>query len=166
MKNVEVYGFSIYLNKLYLHQTSQTFIIKIFIAPPKIGPFDFGDGPLNYGEPTSAVCTILGGDLPMNITWLLNGYPIDLDIGITVGSMGKRTHILNIDSVSQNHAGNYTCSALNKAGIAQHTAELIVNGLFNLALRRSVDGKFYFCRTSYLILSYPIMQLSQTNIFM
>lgn len=71
----------------------------------------------------------------MNISWLLNGYPIDLDMGITVGSMGKRTHILSIDSVSQNHAGNYTCSALNKAGIAQHTAELIVNGLFILAFK-------------------------------
>lgn len=98
-------------------------------APPKIAPFFFGDGPLNFGEPTSVTCIILGGDLPMNVTWLLNGYPIDSDMGITMGSMGKRTHVLNIDSASENHAGNYTCNAKNTAGIDQHTAALIVNGL-------------------------------------
>lgn len=71
----------------------------------------------------------MSGDLPMNVTWLLNGYPIDDDMGITLGSMGKRTHILNIDSASESHAGKYTCVAENIAGVAEHTAELIINGL-------------------------------------
>lgn len=100
--------------------------------PPKIAPFDFGEEPLNFGEPSSVGCVILGGDLPINVTWFKDGYPIDVDIGITFANLGKRTHILNIDNASENHTGNYTCNALNSAGIAQHSATLIVNGLFTL----------------------------------
>lgn len=98
--------------------------------PPKIAAFDFGEETLNFGDPVSVNCFIMSGDLPMNVTWLLNGHPIDFDIGITLGSMGKRTHILNIESASDIHAGNYTCNAQNNAGVVQHTALLVVNGLF------------------------------------
>lgn len=72
----------------------------------------------------------MSGDLPINVTWLLNGYPIESDMGISLGSMGKRTHILNIESASDIHAGNYTCKAENDAGTAQHTTLLVINGLF------------------------------------
>lgn len=102
-------------------------------------------------------CIILGGDLPINVTWLLNGYPIESDLGITLGSMGKRTHILNIDSASENHAGNYTCFAQNYAGIAQHTSILIVNGLFIY----SVDCYHLYLISLNFIFSFtPIIPIS------
>lgn len=96
---------------------------------PKIAAFDFGDETLNFGDAVTVNCVTMSGDLPMNVTWLLNGYPIESDLGITLGSMGKRTHILNIDSATENHAGNYTCFAQNVAGTAEHTATLVINGL-------------------------------------
>lgn len=58
---------------------------------PKIAAFDFGDESLNFGDPVSVNCVIMSGDLPMNITWLLNGDPIDEELGLTIASLGKRT---------------------------------------------------------------------------
>lgn len=39
-----------------------------------------------------------------------------------------------VDSVSAKHAGNYTCIAENAAGIAQHSAELVVIGRKTLGI--------------------------------
>lgn len=67
------------------------------------------------------------GDFPIDIEWRLNGDPLD-DSRVSIGKMGKRLSILNIDSVSGYHAGNYTCIASNLAGSVEHSSRLIVNG--------------------------------------
>lgn len=36
--------------------------------------------------------------------------------------------MLTIDSVTDEHSGNYTCVAQNKAGTARYSADLNVNG--------------------------------------
>lgn len=97
------------------------------IVPPRISPFAFGDDPSNFGESASVQCNVIAGDLPVEIAWQLNGLPID-EAFISTGKMGKRLSILNIDSVSGYHAGNYTCTASNAAGFVDHTAHLIVIG--------------------------------------
>lgn len=78
------------------------------------------------------------GDLPMNIEWTLNGESIDAErFEIYTAKHGKRIINLMIDSVSAQHVGNYSCVARNLAGIADHSTQLIVNGLF--------DWSFFFC---------------------
>ncbi|ALC40838.1 Dscam, partial [Drosophila busckii] len=94
---------------------------------PKIAPFEFGEEPLNYGEPASVQCTILGGDLPINVTWLLNNATIDSYHDISYSRIGKRIKVLSIEAVAAHHAGSYSCHAQNKAGLTAHTARLIVN---------------------------------------
>lgn len=42
--------------------------------------------------------------------------------------LGQRSLALNIDSISDNHRGNYTCEASNAAGVARYSAVLNVNG--------------------------------------
>lgn len=42
--------------------------------------------------------------------------------------LGQRSLALNIDSISDNHRGNYTCEASNAAGVARYSALLNVNG--------------------------------------
>jgi len=37
--------------------------------------------------------------------------------------------VLGIDAVKARHRGNYTCFAQNKAGVANHTVYLAINGL-------------------------------------
>lgn len=97
-------------------------------VPPKIAPFTFGDEAMNYGETVQAQCTISGGDLPVNVTWYYNGLPLETYLGVYTEKRGNRINNLMIDSVVGKHMGNYTCVAVNRAGIVQHSAELRVNG--------------------------------------
>lgn len=95
---------------------------------PEILQFSFGESPLNYGEMLSVTCSIIKGDLPVNLTWMINDKPIDptrTDINV---QMNKRVSFLSIDSVTARHAGRYECMARNTAGVDRHTAHLSVNG--------------------------------------
>ncbi|KAJ8667920.1 hypothetical protein QAD02_009583, partial [Eretmocerus hayati] len=94
---------------------------------PQILQFSFGDGPLNSGEMMSISCTIIKGDLPVNLTWTFNDKTIDLDQSDLNIVVNQRVSFLSIDSVAARHAGNYTCVARNAAGFDSHTAVLSVN---------------------------------------
>lgn len=100
------------------------------IVLPKIQPFQFGEEPAFVGETATVQCSISLGDMPVVFSWLLNNRPVTDFSEINVGSFGKKTSVLNIDFVSENHAGNYTCLAKNKAGVAAFTTVLIVKGWF------------------------------------
>lgn len=53
--------------------------------------------------------------------------------------------MLGIEAVKARHRGNYTCYAQNKAGIAQHSAFLSVNGLkFDFKIDKSFHGRQNF----------------------
>lgn len=97
-------------------------------VPPKIVPFHFGEEPSNYGESTSVQCSVIAGDFPIDIVWLLNGRPL-IDESVSTGKLGKRLSYLNIDSVSGHHAGEYTCVASNMAGFTEQKDRLVVNGI-------------------------------------
>lgn len=73
----------------------------------------------------------------MVFSWMLNGKPIVQDENINIAAFGKKVSVLNIDNISEEQAGNYTCIASNKAGMASHSSELIVKGI----IRRH----FLFC---------------------
>jgi hypothetical protein len=96
---------------------------------PQIFPFTFGDEPVNSGEAISATCSILKGDFPMDIAWAFNGEPISAEntdqFSIT---KSKRLSVLSIDAVAARYAGEYTCTASNKAGASSRSAMLAVNG--------------------------------------
>uniref|UniRef100_A0A336L245 CSON014681 protein n=1 Tax=Culicoides sonorensis TaxID=179676 RepID=A0A336L245_CULSO len=103
-------------------------------VPPKILNFEFGEEPSNFQDSASIQCTVISGDNPVYLRFLLNGEIIQDDgskkfHGIYTTNVGKRTMVLTIDSVSDNHRGNYTCEASNKAGVARHSAILNVNAL-------------------------------------
>ena len=102
---------------------------------PQIVPFNFGDEEINLDETVSATCTIVKGDLPINIWWTLADsyesiaeYNISTNDGIVIAKAGNKLSLLNIESVKRRHRGNYTCYAQNKAGITQHSAFLSING--------------------------------------
>lgn len=94
-------------------------------------PFAFGDEPTNYGESTAVQCMASKGDLPLTIQWSLNGEPLTSDDDrITIVKMSARLSSLSIESINHRHRGVYKCRASNKAGSAELTANLIVNGRF------------------------------------
>ncbi|XP_076265879.1 Down syndrome cell adhesion molecule 1 isoform X12 [Rhynchophorus ferrugineus] len=100
--------------------------VQVMVAP-KLQLFTFGDEPIYMGESTTVNCNLAQGDLPINFSWMLNGRPVDQVDGINVGSFGKKTSVLGVDSLTDAHAGNYTCIASNLAGTSSYTAELLVN---------------------------------------
>lgn len=104
-----------------------------FSVAPQIAPFSIGDEPANWGEAVSAVCTIVKGDLPIELAWALNGEPISANDrpDITISSTGKRVSLMTIEAVSGSHAGEYTCTASNAAGATSYSATLAVNGTKN-----------------------------------
>ncbi|XP_043581135.1 Down syndrome cell adhesion molecule-like protein Dscam2 isoform X26 [Bombus pyrosoma] len=105
-----------------------TLEVQVMVAP-QIAPFTISDEPANWGEAVSAVCTVVKGDLPIEVAWALNGEPItNKNHGdITIQSTGKRVSLMTIEAVSGRHAGEYTCTASNAAGATSYSAILAVN---------------------------------------
>ena len=122
---------------------------------PQIAPFVITEEPANWGESISVVCAILKGDLPIEITWSLNGEPISRDRSdINVLATTRKNSILSIESVAARHAGEYTCAASNKAGATSHSAILAVNGTFPLRQRRVFSLLLHSSLSLSLSLSY------------
>jgi Immunoglobulin domain len=108
------------------------------IVLPQIVPFSFGeDEAINLDESASTMCSITKGDTQgLRIYWMFQGedelYPYNLTTndGIVISKPSAKMSVLGIEAVKARHRGNYTCFAQNKAGIAQHSAYLSINGLF------------------------------------
>ncbi|KAG5890611.1 hypothetical protein JTB14_005121 [Gonioctena quinquepunctata] len=105
-----------------------TFTAELVIkVGPHITPFEF-EGEVNTGDSVQLTCYVSKGDIPLNITWLLNGKKIQNTFGINMISIGTKTNLLTINSVQAEHAGVYTCRASNKGGEVEQNAELFING--------------------------------------
>jgi len=96
----------------------------------------FGDEEINLDETVSASCTIVKGDLPLQIWWSVFdndlGFERNLTTndGVMITRNSQKISFLAIDAVKARHRGNYTCHASNKAGNSQHSAYLAINGDF------------------------------------
>lgn len=100
----------------------------IIIVLPHITPFSVDDNEANRGDSVQLSCYVNKGDLPFTFTWLLNGVIATNRLGITIAPFGKKTSVLNIDSVDDIHIGNYSCLVKNRAGTTTYTTELVVKG--------------------------------------
>lgn len=98
-----------------------------FAVAPQIHPFSF-DETINSGDVVSLTCFVSKGDLPLNISWTLNGQNIVNMDGVVTGSMNRRNSILSVESVQAYHTGEYTCVAENIAGVTKYSSYLNVNG--------------------------------------
>ena len=98
-------------------------------------PFSFGEEELNLDESVSTMCSISKGDLPIAIWWQFHEtdeslqYNLTTNDGIVISRPSNKISILAIDAVKSRHRGNYTCFASNKAGVAQYSTYLAINGI-------------------------------------
>lgn len=100
-------------------------------VPPQILPFSFGEEALNPGDSTAVNCMITKGDVPLRITWTLNGQPIvNEENGLQVVKMSARLSSLSIESLSDRHRGIFRCIVSNDAGETYYLSELKINGTF------------------------------------
>nr|XP_037870627.1 Down syndrome cell adhesion molecule-like protein Dscam2 isoform X40 [Bombyx mori] len=104
----------------------ETLELQVMVLP-QIHPFTFGEESANAGDTVGVQCMVTKGDTPINMTWLLNGKPVQQIPGITVTKIGHKSSSLSIDSVASIHNGVYTCSATNIGGHANYSSELTVN---------------------------------------
>lgn len=72
---------------------------------------------------------MIKGDLPVDITWLLNNRTVDKFDGVVVNRVNQKLSTLSIDYVTADHVGEYTCRASNRAGVDSFSAHLKVNGI-------------------------------------
>lgn len=100
----------------------------MFAVLPQIHPFSF-DESVNSGDVVSITCFVSKGDLPLNITWTLNGQKVHILGGIDTVSTNRRTSQLTIESVQDHHSGEYACMAQNIVGTTKHLSHLNVNGI-------------------------------------
>ncbi|XP_045473863.1 Down syndrome cell adhesion molecule-like protein Dscam2 isoform X49 [Harmonia axyridis] len=100
--------------------------VQVMVAP-QISHFAFEEDTANFGDLVSTMCSIHKGDLPINITWYLHNQTASNIDGITISMFGSKISALRVDSVTETHAGTYTCVAKNSAGEASYSANLNVN---------------------------------------
>lgn len=103
--------------------------VILLTVPPKLAPFATNDEPLHLGDYFQLTCAVVHGDFPYNITWYFNDEPITYFDGVSILMHGKRSSSLNIESVSAQHSGNYSCKGSNRAGQASITSTLSIRGL-------------------------------------
>ena len=97
--------------------------------PPEILPFNFGKDILDEGDFAHVSCIVTKGDMPLSISWTLQGDTVSVsDSTISTSQAGPRASFLSISSVSHRHSGVYTCTATNTAGSSIFSTELKVNG--------------------------------------
>ena len=103
-------------------------LLSIYLEPPEILEFSFGNKAVNKGEPRQIICTVIQGDEPLEITWSWQGEDLAPGPDLTTSQLGARTSLLMISSVSYRHSGKYTCIASNLAGSDSFSTDLLVNG--------------------------------------
>lgn len=83
----------------------------------------------------------LKGDTPLHFTWTFHGDVTTFQTGVTTTSVGQRSSVLMIDSLSLNHAGTYTCTVRNQVASTSYSTVLSVSGGFKpLALISSPEN--------------------------
>ena len=130
-----------------LHALFKNFILLISELP-LITPFSFGIDSVDEGEFVQVTCNVRRGDLPLSVSWSLEGDTISSEPAITTTMIGVRTSILMISSVGYRHNGKYTCIAKNDAGTSFESTVLKVNGLCSIGESdredKEVEGSLFF----------------------
>ncbi|CAG0922836.1 unnamed protein product [Notodromas monacha] len=107
--------------------------------PPNLASLSV-DPELKTGDRATLNCVVKGGDSPMELRWSRDGVAVDagallpvLPAAATSSALVHRiddfTSILVIRNITTAHAGNYSCQALNRAGVDTRTVTLLVNGM-------------------------------------
>lgn len=100
-----------------------------FPVPPKISLLNTGNTPAYLDDFAQIICSAIHGDMPFKFEWLFNNESIDALTNINIDET-RRSSTLTIESITGEHAGNYSCLTSNKGGSAYASVELIVKGSY------------------------------------
>jgi hypothetical protein len=104
----------------------------VFLVPPRIIPFSFGEEALEAGSHVSLQCAVDQGDLPLSISWVFHGQELSSQMGIETTKIGRRANTLTIESIAPFHQGTYTCIVTNNAATTNFSSTLsTIRGYMN-----------------------------------
>ncbi|GBP44660.1 Hemicentin-2 [Eumeta japonica] len=107
--------------------TNHSTILNVHVVPHII-PFEVEES-VFAGESVHLTCHVSKGDRPLQIVWSFQGQeiPYHNTLGLTTTKLGEKASVLSIPTAMGHHSGNYTCTASNRAGRANHTAPVHVH---------------------------------------
>ncbi|XP_054278015.1 cell adhesion molecule Dscam2-like [Macrosteles quadrilineatus] len=109
------------------NQQNQAANGKIFVEvmkPPEIAPFSFPEN-LREGNRAHVSCSVISGDLPIDIIWHKDGGALPQDHDVQEQQSSFLSSLL-FTNLKARHAGHYTCIARNAAAEANFTAKLVI----------------------------------------
>lgn len=101
------------------------------LVAPVVESFTFPKN-LTRGKRLRTVCTVIEGDLPIEIEWKRDGITLLSDASPTgpkVRRIDEYTSLLAIASLETNDAGNYSCVASNAVAEVARSAVLTIRGM-------------------------------------
>lgn len=99
-----------------------------------IAPFTFGDDEYNLNDAVSATCTVTKGDQPLIIYWSFIDAETNIERnlttndGVVISRPNSKLSLLSLEAIKGRHRGVYGCKVSNKAGVAEYSAQLAING--------------------------------------
>ena len=84
---------------------------------------------LRLGERLTLTCSVTKGDLPLFMSWTVDGRPVDSSSpssSIKTVQIDAYTSLLVVDSLQARHSGNYSCLVRNPATDARQQQSQLV----------------------------------------
>lgn len=125
-----------------------TSIVSLQVLPT-IVPFSFGEEQINLDNSVMASCSVMKGDLPLNVWWRFtpsddsSSYNLTTNDGVVIMRTSQKISILAIDAVKARHMGNYTCFAQNNGGATHYSTYLAIHGSIINIFRLSHVAKIF-----------------------
>ncbi|XP_073979424.1 cell adhesion molecule Dscam2-like isoform X3 [Rhodnius prolixus] len=94
------------------------------MKPPEIQEFHFPSN-LQEGHRAHVSCTVISGDLPIQMTWLKDGRPVPREPDLQEQHHQFVSNLL-FGNLAGRHSGRYTCIASNAAAQTNFTSNLVV----------------------------------------
>lgn len=117
--------------KWALGDASATGQVQVLVrVPPQVEPFAFAKS-LHRGQRYNIMCTVVRGDLPVDINWFKDGRPLsasDAASHVQIKQLDPYSSTLTFGSLQLAHRGVYTCEATNEAGKANQSSALVIHG--------------------------------------
>ena len=92
---------------------------------PQISPFKISED-LSEGRRLSLVCSVTLGTPPMSFTWLKDGKSLGDLPNVKLVHLDDFQDQLQIEKLSADHAGNYTCNAKNGYGSDRIAVQVVL----------------------------------------
>ena len=126
------------------HDQSDTKYVDVVVhSPPRIQVSEVYVHSYTGQDQVELLCSVHGHPASL-VTWYRDLLPVGLDNVIKFNS--GRKHSLNIQSVTSENFGNYTCKAENRFGKSEKNIELSGDKIINMMLIIVLFNFQFFCK--------------------